>query len=62
MSRIAPLDSPYPDAIQQDFERIMGPGCPPLVLFRTIATQERAWRKFTAGGLLDRGPLSLRER
>lgn len=62
MSRIAPLEPPYPDAIQQDFERIMGPGRPPLVLFRAIATQERAWRKFTAAGLLDRGPLSLRER
>jgi alkylhydroperoxidase family enzyme len=62
MSRIAPLQAPYPAAVQQDFERIMGPGRPPLLLFRTIATQERAWKKFTAAGLLDRGPLSLRER
>ena len=62
MSRIAPLQTPYPAAVQQDFERIMGPGREPLVLFRTIATQERAWKKFTAAGLLDRGPLSLRER
>jgi alkylhydroperoxidase family enzyme len=62
MSRIAPLQPPYPDAIQRDFDRIMGPGRPPLILFRTVATQERAWTKFTAAGLLDRGPLSLRER
>jgi alkylhydroperoxidase family enzyme len=62
MSRIAPLQPPYPAAIQQDFERIMGPGRAPLVLFRTIATQERAWKKFTAAGLLDKGPLPLRER
>jgi alkylhydroperoxidase family enzyme len=62
MSRIAPLQPPYPEAIQQDFERIMGPGRSPLVLFRTIATQERAWKKFTAAGLLDKGPLPLRER
>ncbi len=62
MSRIAPLQTPYPASVQQDFERIMGPGRPPLILFRTIATQERAWTKFTAAGLLDRGPLSLRER
>jgi alkylhydroperoxidase family enzyme len=62
MSRIAPLEAPYPAAVQQDFERIMGPGRPPLVLFRTIATQERAWKKFTAAGLLDKGPLPLRER
>jgi alkylhydroperoxidase family enzyme len=62
MSRIAPLQAPYPAAIQQDFERIMGPGRPPLLLFRAIATQERAWQKFTAAGLLDPGPLPLRER
>ena len=62
MSRIAPLQAPYPAAVQQDFERIMGPGRPPLVLFRTIATQERAWKKFTSAGLLDKGPLPMRER
>ena len=62
MSRIAPLQPPYPAAMQQDFERIMGSGRPPLVLFRTIATQERAWKKFTAAGLLDKGPLPMRER
>lgn len=62
MSRIAPLKPPYPAAIQQDFERIMGPGRTPLALFRSIATQERAWKKFTAAGLLDKGPLPMRER
>jgi len=40
----------------------MGPGRTPLVLFTTIATQERAWKKFTAAGLLDKGPLPMRER
>ena len=62
MSRIAPQEAPYPAAVQQDFERIMGPGRPPLVLFRTIAREERAWKKFTAAGLLDKGPLPMRER
>ena len=37
-------------------------GAPPLVLFRVMAGHARAWEKFRAGGLLDRGPLSLRER
>jgi alkylhydroperoxidase family enzyme len=37
-------------------------GREPLLLFRTIATSERAWAKFRNGSLLDRGPLSLRER
>ena len=61
-SRIAPLQPPYAADLQQQFDRIMPPGQPPLWLFRTVATSERAWRKFTAGSLLDRGPLSLRER
>jgi alkylhydroperoxidase family enzyme len=61
MSRIAPLQPPYPPEIQQQFDRIMQ-GAPPLVLFRVMAGHARAWDKFRAGGLLDRGPLSLRER
>jgi len=61
MPRIAPLEPPYAADIQQAFDAIMR-GAPPLVLFRTLATSERAWRKFRAGSLLDPGPLSLRER
>jgi alkylhydroperoxidase family enzyme len=59
--RIAPLQPPYPPEIQQQFDRIMR-GAPPLVLFRVMAGHARAWEKFRAGSLLDRGPLSLRER
>lgn len=62
MSRIAPLDPPYPADVQASFDAIMPPGAPPLVLFRVLATSERAWRKFRAGSLLDKGPLSLRQR
>lgn len=62
MSRVTPLESPYAPELQAHFDRIMPPGVPPLVLFRTVATSERAWRKFSDGSLLDRGPLSLRER
>ena len=58
MSRLAPLEPPYAPEIQQQFDRIMR-GAPPLLLFRTIAGQPRAWEKFRAGSLLDRGPLSL---
>jgi alkylhydroperoxidase family enzyme len=61
MSRIAPLQPPYAPDIQQQFDRIMR-GAPPLMLFRVIAGNPRAWEKFRAGSLLDRGPLSLRER
>src|SRR5438067_1137790 len=59
--RIAPLEPPYAPEIQQQFDRIMR-GAPPLVLFRVMAGNARAWEKFRAASLLDRGPLSLRER
>ena len=61
MSRISPLSPPYAPEIAEQFDRIMR-GAPPLLLFRVMAGQPRAWEKFRAGGLLDRGPLSLRER
>jgi alkylhydroperoxidase family enzyme len=61
MSRIAPLQPPYDPDIQAQFDAIMR-GAPPLMLFRVIAGHPRAWSKFRAAGLLDRGPLSLRER
>jgi alkylhydroperoxidase family enzyme len=59
--RIAPLQPPYPPEIGEQFARIMR-GAPPLVLFRVMAGHARAWEKFRGGSLLDRGPLTLRER
>jgi alkylhydroperoxidase family enzyme len=61
MSRIAPLQPPYAPEIQGQFDRIMR-GAPPLMLFRVVAGNARAWEKFRAGSLLDGGPLSLRQR
>jgi alkylhydroperoxidase family enzyme len=61
MSRIASLQPPYAPDIQGQFDRIMR-GAPPLMLFRVIAGNARAWEKFRAGSLLDPGPLALRER
>ena len=61
MSRIPALDPPYAPDIKEQFDRIMR-GAPPLMLFRVMAGHARAWDKFRAGGLLDRGPLSLRAR
>ena len=61
MPRIALLEPPYSSDVQQTFDAVMR-GAPPLLLFRALATSERAWRKFRAGSLLDPGPLSLRER
>src|SRR5882757_2358874 len=59
--RVAPLQPPYAPDIAEQFDRIMR-GAPPLVLFRVVAGNARAWEKFRAGSLLDRGPLSLRKR
>lgn len=60
-SRIAPLEPPYAPEIQGQFDRIMR-GAPPLLLFRVMAANARAWEKLRAGSLLDGGPLTLRER
>ena len=62
MPRIAPLDAPYPPAVQASFDKIMPAGVDPLLLFRTLAVNERVYQRFTAGGLLDRGLLTLRQR
>src|SRR5438093_675487 len=61
MARIPPVSPPDSPESQEQFDRIMR-GAPPLVLFRVMASQKRAWEKFGGGGLLDRGPLTLRER
>jgi alkylhydroperoxidase family enzyme len=60
--RIVPAEPPYSDLVQQTFDRLMPPGVPPLVLFTTLARSERAFSKFMAAGLLDKGPLGMRER
>lgn len=61
-SRIAPASRPFSEAIQRRLDKIMGPGHEPLVLFTTLARDERLFERFTGGGLLDRGHLTLRQR
>jgi alkylhydroperoxidase family enzyme len=60
--RIPPLEPPYSAAVQAALDRIMPPGMPPLALFRTLAVNERVFLRMMAGGLLDRGSISMRER
>ena len=60
--RIAPLDPPYSAPVAAALERIMPAGVPPLALFRTLAVNERVFLRVMAGGLLDRGSITLRER
>jgi hypothetical protein len=62
MARVAPLNPPYTPDIQAAFDAILPAGVDPLVLFRTLAVNARVYERFRAGGLLDRGLLTLRQR
>jgi alkylhydroperoxidase family enzyme len=62
MTRIAPLTRPYPEALAPALNALTPEGGDAPMLFRIIGTSERAWAKFMAGSLLDKGPLPVRER
>jgi alkylhydroperoxidase family enzyme len=62
MTRIAPAAPPYEPHIAAELLRIMPPGIEPLLLFRTLARSPRVFGKIFAGGYLDKGPFSLRQR
>jgi alkylhydroperoxidase family enzyme len=59
--RITPVDPPYSQEMQTDFDKLMR-GRPPLLLFRTVAKNPRVLQRMMAGGLLDRGSISIRSR
>ena len=59
--RISPIDPPYSADVQAEFDKVMR-GAPPLLLFRTVAQNPRVLQRMMAGGLLDRGSISLRAR
>jgi len=60
--RVEPVAPPYSPELQAIFDKIMPAGVPPLTLFTTLARVPRIYDRFRAGSLLDRGPLSLRQR
>jgi alkylhydroperoxidase family enzyme len=60
--RIATADPPFSPEIQSALDRVMPMGVPPLVLFTTLARNPRVFQRFMAGGLLDKGSITLRER
>jgi alkylhydroperoxidase family enzyme len=62
MPRIAPAEPPYQPAVAEALDRIMPAGLEPLALFRTMARNPRIFARIFAGGLLDKGALSLRQR
>ena len=62
MPRIAAAEPPFAPDIKDALDRIMPPGVPPLTLFTTVARNPRVFARMMAGGLLDKGSLTLRER
>lgn len=60
--RISPVPPPFSPPVAEALSRIMPPGVGPLALFRTLAVNERVFLRVVAGGLLDRGSISLRDR
>lgn len=62
IARIATADPPFSPEIQSALDRVMPVGVPPLVLFTTLARNPRVFQRFMAGGLLDKGSVTLRER
>jgi alkylhydroperoxidase family enzyme len=48
--------------MEEMLAKLTPPGGEPLALFRTMARNPRLFRRFMAGGLLDRGTITLRER
>ena len=61
-ARIAPAPRPYEPDMEEMLAKLTPAGGEPLALFRTMARNPRLFRRFMAGGLLDRGTITLRER
>jgi len=60
--RIPPLDPPYDPEVEKLFRLVMPEGVEPLLLFRTLATSARIFPRFMRAGVLDRGPVAIRDR
>lgn len=61
-ARVEPAQPPFSPAIQARLDQVMPRDKPPLVLFTTLARDERLFARFMGGGLLDRGHLTMRQR
>jgi alkylhydroperoxidase family enzyme len=60
--RITPLPPPHHPSIAEDLQKLMPPGVAPLRLFTTLAHSPRVLGRVRRGGLLDPGPVPVRER
>lgn len=59
--RISAAEPPFAPHIAKTLDAVMR-GAPPLLLFTTLARNPRVFERFMAGGLLDQGSITLRER
>jgi len=61
-TRIPPLEAPFTEDVEADFNIVMPPGMPPLSIFKTVAHNPRVLHRMVRGGLLDKGSISLADR
>lgn len=62
MPRIDPLEPPYDAETQALFDLAMPSGMEPILLFRVMAANARLFPRFMRSGVLDRGPVPIRDR
>ena len=62
MPRVEPLSPPYAESTQALFDLAMPEGMAPLLLFRVMARNGRLFPRFMRAGVLDRGPVPIRDR
>lgn len=60
--RIAPVDPPFSERLEESFRVVMPPGMPPLNIFRTVGNNKRVLSRMVRGGLLDKGSVSIAQR
>ena len=60
--RLLPAAAPYDPLVAAQIERLRPPGAPPLALFTTLARNPRVLSRLFAGGLLDPGSITPRQR
>ncbi len=53
-ARVTAVQPPYSEPVATVFDRVMPKGVPPLVLFRTLAVNEKVFRRLMANRLVDR--------
>jgi alkylhydroperoxidase family enzyme len=61
-ARIIAVEPPYSEPVTAALDRVMPKGVPPLILFRTLAVNEKVFLGLMASRLVDRGSITLRER